>query len=64
MVGNEDSILTESGPGGELFFDPNLISVDGVAALTGTAMSPCGKYWAYGISEHVSLLFLILISKF
>ncbi|KAJ4470805.1 prolyl oligopeptidase [Lentinula aciculospora] len=51
-VGEEDSILTENGPGGELFFDPNLLSLDGVATLTGATMSPCGKYWAYGVSEH------------
>ncbi|THU83553.1 hypothetical protein K435DRAFT_871165 [Dendrothele bispora CBS 962.96] len=53
-VGDEDTILTESGPGGELFFDPNMISLDGNASLTGFIMSPCGKYWAYGVSEHGS----------
>ncbi|KAJ3823334.1 prolyl oligopeptidase [Lentinula raphanica] len=53
-TGQEDTILTESGPGGELFFDPNMISLDGNAALTGSMMSPCGKYWAYGVSEHGS----------
>ncbi|THU91723.1 prolyl oligopeptidase [Dendrothele bispora CBS 962.96] len=53
-VGNEDTILTESGPGGELFFDSNMISLDGNASLTGFIMSPCGKYWAYGASEHDS----------
>ncbi|KAJ3784790.1 prolyl oligopeptidase [Lentinula aff. detonsa] len=53
-TGEEDTILTESGPGGELFFDPNLLSLDGNAALTGSAMSPCGGYWAYGVSEHGS----------
>lgn len=55
-VSEEDTILTESGPGGELFFDPNLLSLDGNAALTGSMMSPCGKYWAYGVSEHVRVL--------
>ncbi|KAJ3777905.1 prolyl oligopeptidase [Lentinula raphanica] len=53
-TGQEDTILTESGPGGQLFFDPNMISLDGNAALTGSMMSPCGKYWAYGVSEHGS----------
>ncbi|KAJ3812194.1 prolyl oligopeptidase [Lentinula aff. lateritia] len=53
-VSEEDTILTESGPGGELFFDPNLLSLDGNAALTGSMMSPCGEYWAYGVSKHGS----------
>ena len=60
---NIDSILTDSGPRGELFFDPNLLSEDGVTALTGQAMSPCGKYWAYGISEHVRFFVLFTSSS-
>ncbi|KAH8104761.1 prolyl oligopeptidase [Cristinia sonorae] len=51
-VGEEDTVLTDSGPGGELFFDPNTLSDDGTSALTGYGMSSCGKYWVYGISEH------------
>ncbi|THU84329.1 prolyl oligopeptidase [Dendrothele bispora CBS 962.96] len=62
-VDDVDSILTESGPGGELFFDPNLLSLDGVATLTGTAMSPCGKYWAYAISEHGNDWMTIYVRK-
>jgi prolyl oligopeptidase len=52
-AGHEDTILTGSEPGGELFFDPNLLSLDGTASLTGYNMSDCGMYWAYGVSEFV-----------
>ncbi|QRV87176.1 carbohydrate esterase family 10 protein [Ceratobasidium sp. AG-Ba] len=37
-------------PGGEVFFDPNLLTKDGTAALSTSAFSKCGKYFAYGIS--------------
>nr|7ZAZ_AAA Chain AAA, Prolyl endopeptidase [Omphalotus olearius]7ZAZ_BBB Chain BBB, Prolyl endopeptidase [Omphalotus olearius]7ZAZ_CCC Chain CCC, Prolyl endopeptidase [Omphalotus olearius]7ZAZ_DDD Chain DDD, Prolyl endopeptidase [Omphalotus olearius] len=62
-MGEEDTVLTESGPGGELFFNPNLLSLDGNAALTGFVMSPCGNYWAYGVSEHGSDWMSIYVRK-
>ncbi|KAF9224006.1 hypothetical protein BS17DRAFT_795584 [Gyrodon lividus] len=36
--------------GGEVYFDPNMLSEDGTAALAVTAFSRDGKYYAYGIS--------------
>lgn len=39
---------------GEVFFDPNLLSDDGTAALAVTAFSRDGNYYAYGISLSVS----------
>ncbi|KAF9004715.1 prolyl oligopeptidase [Cyathus striatus] len=35
---------------GEIFFDANLLSNDGTAALSTYDFSRCGKYFAYGIS--------------
>lgn len=40
----DDSIV------GDVFFDPNLLSTDGTAAISTREFSPCGKYFAYGIS--------------
>jgi prolyl oligopeptidase len=35
----------------ELYFDMNRLSKDGTAALSATAFSESGKYWAYGVSN-------------
>ena len=43
------------GVAGEVFFDPNLLSDDGTAALAVTAFSRDGTYYAYGISLSVSV---------
>ena len=42
------------GAKGEVFFDPNLLSDDGTAALAVTAISRDGNYYAYGVSLSVS----------
>lgn len=44
----------DGGPTGEVFFDPNLLSDDGTAAIAVTAFSRDGKYYAYGISLSVN----------
>lgn len=36
--------------GGEIYFDPNLLSKDGTAAIATSAFSRSGEYYAYGIS--------------
>lgn len=44
LSGNDDSKV------GEIFFDPNLLTEDGTAALSTYAFSESGEYWAYGVS--------------
>ncbi|CCM03973.1 uncharacterized protein FIBRA_06129 [Fibroporia radiculosa] len=51
----------EDGPGGEVFFDPNLLSSDGTAALSATAFSRSGDLWAYGVSRSGSDFFTVYI---
>ncbi|KAI0786495.1 prolyl oligopeptidase [Abortiporus biennis] len=46
---------------GEIFFDPNLLSSDGTAALSTTAFSKDGKYFAYGISRSGSDFFTVYV---
>lgn len=53
----------DDGPGGEVFFDPNLLSKDGTSAFAVTAFSPDGKYFAYGISVAGSDSFTIYVRK-
>jgi prolyl oligopeptidase len=48
------SSAKEEGPGGEVFFDLNLLADDGTAALATTAFARSGEYFAYGISRSGS----------
>ncbi|MEO6654503.1 MAG: prolyl oligopeptidase family serine peptidase, partial [Pyrinomonadaceae bacterium] len=36
---------------GTVFFDPNKLKADGTAALSGSAFTDDGKFWAYGVAE-------------
>ncbi|KAJ8502127.1 hypothetical protein ONZ51_g205 [Trametes cubensis] len=47
--------------GGEVFFDPNLLSSDGTAALAATAFARSGEHFAYGISRSGSDFFTIYV---
>ncbi|KZT38951.1 hypothetical protein SISSUDRAFT_1046275 [Sistotremastrum suecicum HHB10207 ss-3] len=51
----------EAGVGGEIFFDPNLLTEDGTASLSTSSFSQCGKYWAYGVSLSGSDFFTIYV---
>lgn len=35
----------------QVLLDPNGLSADGTIALSGASPSPCGRYWAYALSE-------------
>lgn len=39
---------------GKVFFDPNKLSADGTAALSGWAFTDDGKLWAYGVARSGS----------
>lgn len=53
----------EEGPGGEVYFDPNLLSTDGTAALAVTAFSRSGEYFAYGISLSGSDFYTVYVRR-
>ncbi|KAI0637652.1 prolyl oligopeptidase [Trametes polyzona] len=46
---------------GEVFFDPNLLSSDGTAALAATAFARSGEHFAYGISRSGSDFFTVYV---
>lgn len=50
---SKDEVLpdfSKEGLGGEIYFDPNLLSDDGTAAIATSSFSRSGEYYAYGIS--------------
>ncbi|KAH7890841.1 prolyl oligopeptidase [Phlebopus sp. FC_14] len=50
---SKDGVLpdfSKEGAGGEVYFDPNMLSEDGTAAVAISAFSRSGEYYAYGIS--------------
>ncbi|KZT12672.1 uncharacterized protein LAESUDRAFT_718954 [Laetiporus sulphureus 93-53] len=58
---NLPDVTTEQGPGGHVFFDPNLLSADGTTALSASSFSRSGELWAYGISRSGSDFFTVYI---
>lgn len=61
--GHEESKTDQPGPGGDLFFDPNLLSTDGTTSLSFTNFSPSGKFMAYGVSKFGSDISTIYVRK-
>ncbi|KAH9978264.1 prolyl oligopeptidase [Lactifluus volemus] len=53
---SRDSELPDSasGPGGEVFFDPNVLSNDGSVSLSAVSYSRDGKWFAYALSRSGS----------
>ncbi|KZT27069.1 hypothetical protein NEOLEDRAFT_1194599 [Neolentinus lepideus HHB14362 ss-1] len=49
------------GAGGEVFFDPNLLTADGTASLVTTAFSKSGDLFAYGISRSGSDVYTVYV---
>lgn len=47
----------------ELYFDSNRLSEDATAALSATAFSKSGKYWAYGVSSSGSDWFTVYVRE-
>lgn len=47
----------------ELYFDSNRLSEDATAALSATAFSKSGKYWAYGVSKSGSDWFTVYVRE-
>ncbi|GAA6061153.1 hypothetical protein JCM10212_005739 [Sporobolomyces blumeae] len=52
--GSETQPVQEGEIGGELFFDPNLLSTDGSVSRSTSAFSDDGKYYAYALSRSGS----------
>ncbi|KAH9813561.1 prolyl endopeptidase [Melampsora americana] len=53
----------ENPSGGELFFDPNLLSLDGTSALSSMVFTKAGNYMAYGVSVSGSDWTTIYVRK-